>query len=63
MARAGPEEHDSQHIHNKAVFDGASQALAHLLPPYGTVLTDGQRGCGGSKWGARGGAACCWKRW
>jgi hypothetical protein len=55
MARAGPEAHDSQHIHDKAVFDGASQALAHLLPPYGTVLTDGQRRVrreevGGQKW-------------
>ena len=25
MARAGPDAHDSQHIHDKAVFDGTNE--------------------------------------
>jgi hypothetical protein len=48
-------QHDHQHIHDKAVFDGASEALSHLLPPYGCVLSDAQRrvrreAVGGQRW-------------
>jgi len=40
-ARAAP--HDHQNIHEKALFDGASQALVSLMPPYPRILADAQK--------------------
>jgi hypothetical protein len=57
MGTNKPPQHDHQHIHNKAVFDGAKEALSHLLPPYGSTLSDAQRrvrreAVGGQRWQA-----------